>query len=103
AEVDVVLAPTTAITAPTVEDIADGSDYFEANMALLRNTAPGNLLELCAVTVPLALDDNKMPVGLQVIAPYGEDERALSAACAIENALGTMRDRHGLPPLWSDR
>ena len=103
AEVDVVLAPTTAITAPTVEDVADGSDYFEANMALLRNTAPGNLLELCAVSVPLALDDKQMPVGLQVIAPYGEDERALSAACAIETALGTMRDRHGLPPLWRDR
>lgn len=102
-DVDVVLAPTTAITAPTMEEVAKGGDYFETNMALLRNTAPANLLELCAVSVPLALDDNKLPVGLQVIAPYGEDERALSVACAIENALGTMRDRHGRPPLWRDR
>ena len=100
AEFDVILAPTTAIPAPDVATLAEGKAYFEANMALLRNTAPANLLKLCAVTVPLTLDDDqKMPVGLQVIAPYGEDERALSVACAIERALGTAEARYGLPPL----
>jgi Asp-tRNA(Asn)/Glu-tRNA(Gln) amidotransferase A subunit family amidase len=44
-----------------------------------------------------------MPVGMQVIAPYGEDERALSVACAIERALGTARQRLGVPPLCGDR
>ncbi len=100
AEVDVILAPTTAIPAPDIATLAEGKAYFEANMALLRNTAPVNMLRLCAVSVPLTLDDDrKMPVGLQVIAPYGEDERALSVACAIERALGTAEARYGLPPL----
>jgi len=99
AEVDVILAPTTAITPPDVTTVTEGKAYFEANMAMLRNTAPANLLKLCAVSVPLTLDDRKMPVGLQVIAPFGEDERALSVACAIERALGTAQERYGVPPL----
>jgi len=103
AEVDVILAPTTAIAPPDIETIAKGEDYFKANMALLRNTAPVNLLKLCAVSVPLTLDDQKMPVGLQVIAPLGEDERALSVACAIEDAIGTAYERYGAPPLCQDR
>lgn len=102
AEVDVVLAPTTAIPPPDIETVAAREDYFKANMALLRNTAPANLLKLCAVSVPLTLDDRKLPVGLQVIAPFGEDERALSVACAFEDAIGTAHDRYGAPPLCAD-
>jgi Asp-tRNA(Asn)/Glu-tRNA(Gln) amidotransferase A subunit family amidase len=50
----------------------------------------------------LTLDDKEMPVGLQVIAPFGEDERALAVACAIERALGTAQERYGLPPLCQE-
>lgn len=102
-EVDVVLAPTVAITPPEIGAVASGKDYFEANMGMLRNTAPVNLLKLCAVSLPVALDDSRMPVGLQVIAPYGEDERALAVACAVERTLGTARQRLGVPPLCRDR
>lgn len=102
-EVDVVLAPTVAITPPDIETVAGGKEYVEANMGMLRNTAPVNLLRLCAVSLPVALDGARMPVGMQVIAPYGEDERALSVACAIERALGTARQRLGVPPLCGDR
>jgi len=102
-EVDVVLAPTVAITPPDIATVAGGKDYFDANMGMLRNTAPINLLRLCAVTLPVALDNERIPVGLQVIAPYGEDVRALSVACAIEHALGTARQRLGVPPLCAGR
>jgi aspartyl-tRNA(Asn)/glutamyl-tRNA(Gln) amidotransferase subunit A len=99
AEVDAILAPTTAIPAPDVAALTEGKAYAKANMALLRNTAPANLLTLCAVSLPLALGEENMPVGLQIIAPYGEDERTLSIACAIEDAIGTAEQRYGLPPL----
>lgn len=102
-DVDVVLAPTVAITPPDIATVAGGKEYFEANMGMLRNTAPINMLSLCAVTLPVALDNERMPVGLQVIAPYGEDERALAVACAIEDALGTARQRLGVPPLCTDQ
>ncbi len=102
-EVDVMLAPTVAITPPDIETVSGGTAYFEANMGMLRNTAPINLLRLCAVSLPVALDGERMPVGLQIIAPYGEDVRALSVACAIERALGTARQRLGVPPLCAGR
>ena len=58
-----------------------------------------NLLELCAVTIPVALDAASMPVGLMIMAPLGADERALAAALAIESTLGTATNRIGPPPI----
>ena len=102
ADVDVVLTPTVSITPPDVAALSPGESYHKANMAMLRNTAPINLLRLCAVTMPVALDTAGMPVGMQIVAPYGEDERALAVACAFERVLGTPRHRLGAPPLGAN-
>ena len=40
-----------------------------------------------------------MPVGLQLIAPAGAEERLLAIALAAERVLGTAADRLGTPPL----
>ncbi len=98
ADVDVLVTPTVPITPPDLATIDTGERYFEANMSMLRNTAAVNLLRLCAVTIPAGLDSANMPVGLQIIAPFGEDERALAVACAFERVLGTARERLGTPP-----
>lgn len=98
AEIDVLVAPTVPITPPDLAVIKSGADYHRANMGMLRNTAAANLLRLCAVSIPAGLDKEGMPVGLQIIAPYGEDERALAVACAFERVLGTARERLGVPP-----
>ena len=95
---DVLVTPTVPITPPDLTTIDTGERYFEANMGMLRNTAAVNLLRLCAVTIPAGLDAANMPVGLQIIAPFGEDERALAVACAFERVLGTARERLGTPP-----
>ena len=68
-------------------------------MALVRNTNTASLLKMCAVTVPVALDAQGMPVGLQIVCPGGHDETALAIAMAFERALGTPRERLGVPPL----
>jgi len=98
-QIDVLVAPTVPITPPEIASLSETSAYHAANMAMLRNTAPANLLRLCAVTIPAGLDRAGMPVGMQIIAPFGEDERALAVACAIETALGDPRSRFGIPPL----
>ncbi|MDH3703387.1 MAG: amidase [Alphaproteobacteria bacterium] len=98
ADVDVLVTPTVPITPPDLATIDTGDSYFTANMGMLRNTAAVNLLRLCAVTIPAGLDAATMPVGLQIIAPFGEDERALAVACAFERVLGTARERLGTPP-----
>ena len=40
-----------------------------------------------------------MPVGLQLIAKGGDDERLVAIACAAERVLGTARDILGVPSM----
>jgi aspartyl-tRNA(Asn)/glutamyl-tRNA(Gln) amidotransferase subunit A len=96
---DAVVGPTIAITPPIVDDVADPKAYHRANMGAARNTSTVNMLDLCAVTMPVALDAAGMPVGLHIICPLGEDETALAIALAAEKVLGTARQRLGVPPL----
>lgn len=96
---DAIVGPTIAITPPIVDDVADPKAYHRANMGAARNTSTVNMLDLCAVTMPVALDAAGMPVGLHIICPLGEDETALAIALAAEKVLGTARQRLGVPPL----
>jgi aspartyl-tRNA(Asn)/glutamyl-tRNA(Gln) amidotransferase subunit A len=96
---DAIVGPTIAITPPIVDDVADLKSYHRANMGASRNTSTVNMLDLCAVTMPVALDAAGMPVGLHIICPLGEDETALAIALAAEKVLGTARQRLGVPPL----
>jgi len=97
---DVIVLPANLLTPPPVEGLAEDLDaYGEVNYATLRPTCPVNLLELCAVSVPVGLDPSGMPVGLQIIGRHGEDETVLGVALAIERVLGTPEARLGIPPL----
>ncbi len=95
-EVDVLVSPTVPITPPTFEEIEDIKCYRRANLLSLRNTSMANYLGLCAISIPVGLDKQAMPVGLQLMAPHGQDRRLLEVALALERALGTARDRIGL-------
>jgi aspartyl-tRNA(Asn)/glutamyl-tRNA(Gln) amidotransferase subunit A len=96
---DAIVGPTIAITPPIVEEVADPKDYHRHNMGAARNCSTVNMLDLCAVTMPVALDGAGMPVGLHIICPLGADEIALAIALAFEKVLGTARQRLGVPPL----
>lgn len=98
-DVDILLTPTVPITPPRIADVADGDAYMTANMLSLRNTAPANLLGLCALSMPVGLDGAGMPVGLQLMASHGADEQLLAVALACERVLGTAKERLGTPPL----
>lgn len=94
AEVDVFAMPTISITPPTNDALRKKSDPNE-----MRNTSWVNLLRLCAVSMPVALDVAGMPVGLQLAAPTMGEERLLAIAAACERTLGTSRQRLGVPPM----
>ena len=49
-------------------------------------TYPFNLTQQPAISVPAGLTDDGMPVGLQIIGPFGADIRVLRAALAFESA-----------------
>ena len=98
ADVHAVVGPSVPITPPKVADVKEPKPYMAANLMAARNTTVANLLAMSAVTIPVALDAAGMPVGLQITAAGGADERAIAIARSFERVLGTARERLGLPP-----
>ncbi len=86
-DVDALLVPTTMIPARPLAEIDAGLErYTEHNVKYLRNTTIGNVLNLCAVSVPCGFTRDGLPIGLMVYAkPFAEDV-ALRVAYAYEQA-----------------
>ncbi len=97
--VDVIAAPTVMVS-PHVLAEENGPELFWArNRKIVHNLVPVNYLRLCATTLPVGLDRLGMPVGLQLIARGGDDERLVAIAAAAERVLGAPRDILGVPPM----
>jgi aspartyl-tRNA(Asn)/glutamyl-tRNA(Gln) amidotransferase subunit A len=99
ADVEVIASPTLAVAPPLIAEVRDAESNFRINRRLVRNTVGVNYLGLCAITLPVGRDRAGMPVGLQFIAPPGNEERLVAVAYAAERVLGTARQRLGTPPL----
>ena len=98
-EVDAIVMPTSPLSPPTVGEVAKVDDYVRLNRRSFRYTCPGNLLGLCALSIPVGLDAAGMPVGLQLVSRSFSEERLLAVGGALERALGNARQRLGRPPL----
>ena len=69
--VDVIVTPTVPVVAPPIAGRIDG-------MKILRNTWPFNAAGTPAISIPLKTSG--LPVGLQLIAKRGEDDKLLQIA-----------------------
>lgn len=98
ADVDVLVTPTVAISPPLLSELADPASYGKANLLSLRNTAIANLFGWCALSMPVGLDGNRMPVGMQLIAPPMQEPRLLGIAAAMERHLGNQFELLGHAP-----
>lgn len=85
-EFDALLLPTTSIIAPTFEECSNAEDSIRTK--LLRNTAPFNFLDLCAISIPVHRPGDA-PVGLMIVGHRNGDWRLLNIAHAIESILAT--------------
>ena len=94
-----IASPTLCLTPPLMSEVADADNHLRVNRRIVRNTVAVNYLGLCAITMPVGRDRAGMPVGLQLIAPAGAEERLLAIGLAVERVLGTAADRLGTPPL----
>ena len=101
-DVDVLVGPTVPISPPTILEVTEPQLYRQLNMRALRNTSIVNLLDLCAITIPVGLDAKGFPVGLQFIGRKGEDEKLLTVALAAERILGSASELMGKAPLVID-
>ena len=64
----------------------DAEAYADAQRRIPVNTRTGNLLRLCAVTVPAGLA-NGLPAGLMVYGLPNQDRYILRVAKGVEDAL----------------
>lgn len=81
---DGVLLPTVPVVAPETAPLEASDDvYGRTNALVLRNTSIGNFLNVCAVSLPCHAG-GELPVGLQIMAPWGSDRALLEVAAAVE-------------------
>ncbi|KAL6653224.1 hypothetical protein ACP70R_012149 [Stipagrostis hirtigluma subsp. patula] len=94
-KVDVIVTPTTGITAPKIPPSALklGESNYVVSAYLMRFIVAGNLLGLPAITVPVGHDKQGLPIGLQLIGrPWGEAS-LLRVASAVEELCLKKRNR----------
>ncbi len=89
-QVDVLAWPTVAAPAPPLENptVNLPSGSYPADYANPRQAGIANLTGVPAISVPVGLSSEGLPIGLQLLAPWGRDELLLNAAEALERANG---------------
>jgi aspartyl-tRNA(Asn)/glutamyl-tRNA(Gln) amidotransferase subunit A len=84
-KVDVLISPTSPTTAfPVGERAADPIAMYYSDVC----TIPSNLSGEPAISVPIGLDDNGLPIGFQVMAPSLGEELMYRVASAVESISG---------------
>lgn len=103
ARYDALLCPTCATTAPpaTANDNGYAADLPDGRFGGLDITCPFNLTPQCpALSVPVGLGSDGLPVGLQIIGRRFADEDVLSIGGAIEGRLHTAGLAIGRANAW---
>jgi len=98
---DALIAPTVATIPPPLDsfppdgDPSDPDDryYSTINLRALRNTAVGNFLDSCAISLPLCGVEERATtpaVGLMLMAPAMADDHLLRTAAAVESVAASV-------------
>ncbi len=86
ADFDALAVPTSPILPARIADLDDERDYNRVNLLSLRNTALGNFLDRCAISLPCHRA-GEAPVGLMLMGETMGDARLFAIAQAVEAAL----------------
>ena len=81
------VSPTCTFLPMPLADLAEAG-AAEKSAQASRNTQPGNIFKLCAITTPVHQFGSPLPVGLQVMCRRGFDTHALSIGLALEAHFG---------------
>jgi aspartyl-tRNA(Asn)/glutamyl-tRNA(Gln) amidotransferase subunit A len=80
------------IPALPVEEVdADMDVYGQRNLQYLRNTAIGNILNLCGLSIPCGFTSNGLPIGLMIYAKPFHEALLLRIGYAYEQATAEHR------------
>jgi aspartyl-tRNA(Asn)/glutamyl-tRNA(Gln) amidotransferase subunit A len=86
ADVDVMIAPTLPMMAPKIAEVE--ADFDNLNALMLRNTGYLNLVDACAISMPVAVEGETVPAALMIAAPHGKDHVVLNAARQLDPLFG---------------
>src|SRR5690625_574091 len=84
---------------PSYPSVAPKHYWPQARVLDWLYTAIFNATEMPVTQVPLGLDRNGMPVGVQVVAAHGNDHLCLAVASALEDAFGGWQPSPLMEPL----
>jgi aspartyl-tRNA(Asn)/glutamyl-tRNA(Gln) amidotransferase subunit A len=87
---DFCLYPTVPVIAPPKAAFASDEDYARLNLLLLRNPALINMLDGCAISIPVH-QHGAPPQGAMLSAMGGQDAQLLNWALAVEEVLAPHR------------
>jgi len=94
AGVDVLVTPTTPLSAPSIAELKMNPDELRpAELKLLRNTRPFNVWGLPAISVPCGFTQSGLPIGLQIAGPHWREDLVLRLAHAYEQATAWHKRR----------
>lgn len=79
---DAVIMPTCAIVAPTIAEVEASDVFARKNLLLLRNTAVGNFLDRCGISLPCHVI-GELPVGFMLMGEAMADKRILAMARSV--------------------
>jgi aspartyl-tRNA(Asn)/glutamyl-tRNA(Gln) amidotransferase subunit A len=80
-EVDLILTPTVPVLPPAISDLpAHPEQLRPAEIVMLRNTRPFNVLGLPSISIPCGFSKADLPIGLQISGPAHEDTLVLQFA-----------------------
>ena len=97
---DLLLTPTCGQPPPRIGDLVSPPD--EPLAGYVRSapfgmfTSPFNMTGQPGISLPLHWNDAGLPIGVQLVAPYGREDLLFQAAAQLEDAL-PWRDRR--PPI----
>lgn len=77
---DLLALPTMPMFVPPVD--------VEPDVELAHNTIPVNVAGVPALSVPVPMRGSRMPASLQLVGPWGSEERLLAAGATVEAAVG---------------
>ncbi|HRK90229.1 MAG TPA: amidase, partial [Anaerolineales bacterium] len=86
---DVILTPTTGISAPEIKKgaLPDGESDLSTTIEIMRFVTAGNLTGFPAISFPVGYTKNNLPIGLQVIGKAWDEKTLLRMALAAEQVI----------------
>ena len=83
---DVLVMPTAANLPPSIADMKDDKAYSQANILALRNCTFINMIDGCAISMPIS-KPGEAPVGLMLAAAGWHDRDVFDIAAGIEDLV----------------